>query len=92
MQHGGTGHRRIATGVGASAFNINRKRLTPEMLRRCRDNGIPVAVYTVNKKRHMRKTIKLGVHAIFTDHPDRLLEILAKKEARAPVKHGVRHR
>lgn len=70
----------IATGVGASAFNISRVRLTPEMLRKCRENGIPVAVYTVNKKRHLRKTIKLGVHAIFTDRPDRLLEVLAKRD------------
>ncbi len=70
----------IVTGVGASAFNIKRVRLTPEMLRRCHENGTPVAVYTVNKKRHMRKTIKLGVDAIFTDHPDRLLEVLAKRD------------
>ncbi len=72
----------IVTSVGASGLNISRTRLTPEMLRRCRDNGIPIAVYTVNKKRHMRKTIDLGVDAIFTDHPDRLLEVLAKRTGR----------
>jgi len=68
----------IVNGVGAIAFNISRVRLTPEMLRRCHENGIPVAVYTVNKKRHMRKTVALGVDAIFTDHPDRLLEVLGE--------------
>lgn len=82
----------IVTSVGATAFNIGRVRLTPEMLRRCHDNGIPVAVYTVNKKRHMRKTVKMGVDAIFTDHPDRLLDVLAKRKARVPVGDGVRHR
>jgi len=75
----------IVAGVGASAFNIDRARLTPEMLQRCHENGIPVAVYTVNKKRHMRRTVVLGVDAIFTDHPDRLLEVLAKKQASAPA-------
>jgi glycerophosphoryl diester phosphodiesterase len=68
----------LVTGVGATAFNIKRVRLTPEMLQRCHDNGIPVAVYTVNKKRHMRKTVALGVDAIFTDRPDRLLKILRR--------------
>jgi len=66
----------IVTGVGATVFNIKRVRLTPEMLQRCHDNGIPVGVYTVNKKRHMRRTITLGVDAVFTDHPDRMLEVL----------------
>jgi len=75
----------IVTGVGASAFNIKGVRLTPEMLRRCHEHGIPVAVYTVNKKRHMRRTIAQGVDAIFTDHPDRLLEVLAKKLGSAPA-------
>jgi glycerophosphoryl diester phosphodiesterase len=75
----------IVTGVGASAFNIKRVRLTPEMLRRCHENGIPVAVYTVNKKRHLRKAVDLGVDAIFTDRPDRLLEVLAKRQASDPA-------
>lgn len=83
--HAGMDPVEIVTGVGASAFNIKRVRLTPEMLRQCHANGIPVAVYTVNKKRHMRRTIQLGVDAIFTDQPDRMLKVLAKRKAPAPV-------
>ena len=83
--HQGMDPMEIVTGVGASAFNIKGVRLTAEMLRRCHEHGIPVAVYTVNKKRHMRKTIERGIDAIFTDRPDRLLKILAKKKARAPA-------
>jgi glycerophosphoryl diester phosphodiesterase len=83
--HQGMDPMEIVTGVGASAFNIKGVRLTPEMLRRCHEHGIPVAVYTVNKKRHMRKTIERGVDAIFTDRPDRLLKILAKKQISAPA-------
>ena len=83
--HQGMDPMEIVTGVGASAFNIKGVRLTPEMLRRCHEHGIPVAVFTVNKKRHMRKTIERGVDAIFTDRPDRLLKILAKRKARAPA-------
>jgi len=66
----------IVQELGASAFNIKRTRLTSEMTERCREHEIPIGIYTVNKKRHMRRLIKKGVAAIFTDHPDRLMEVL----------------
>ena len=65
----------ITTGLDASVFNIKRQRLTKQMLRRCRNHDIPVGIYTVNKPRRMRKMIKRGVAAVFTDHPDLFLEI-----------------
>jgi glycerophosphoryl diester phosphodiesterase len=65
----------IVTGLGASAFNIKRARLTRAMSRQCRDAGIPVAVYTVNSPRRLRRLIKRGVHAVFTDHPDRMVAV-----------------
>jgi glycerophosphoryl diester phosphodiesterase len=46
------------------------------MLRRCREHEIPVGIYTVNDPRQMRRLVKKGINAIFTDHPDRLREIL----------------
>lgn len=70
----------IVRELGASMFNIKRTRLTRAMLQRCREAGIPVAVYTANKPRHLRKLVKMGVDAIFTDHPDRLLEVVEKRE------------
>lgn len=75
----------IVTGVGASVFNIKRTRLTKKMLRRCHEHDIPVGIYTVNKPRRMRRTVKKGVEAIFTDHPDRLLEILNPTPTAAPA-------
>ena len=66
----------IVTGLGASVFHIKRQRLTKEMMRRFAENDIPVGIYTVNKPRRMRRMVKKGIDAIFTDHPDRLLEIL----------------
>jgi glycerophosphoryl diester phosphodiesterase len=66
----------IVTDLGASVFNIKRQRLTRKMLRRCREHEIPVGIYTVNDPRQMRRLVKKGINAIFTDHPDRLLEIL----------------
>ena len=41
----------IVTHLGASVFNIKRQRLTKKMRRRCRENNIPIGVYTVNEPR-----------------------------------------
>jgi len=75
----------IVTGLDASVFNIKRQRLTKEMMRRCAENNIPVGIYTVNKPRRMRRLVKKGIDAIFTDHPDRLLEILNPTPTAAPA-------
>ena len=75
----------IVTGLGATVFNIKRQRLTKKMMRRCEDNDIPVGIYTVNKPRRMRRLVKKGIDAIFTDHPDRLLEVLNPTATSTPA-------
>jgi glycerophosphoryl diester phosphodiesterase len=77
----------IVTDLGASVFNIKRQRLTKKMQRRCQNLEIPIGIYTVNDPRRMRRLVKKGINAIFTDHPDRLLEILelADFKASAPT-------
>ena len=75
----------IVSDLGASVFNIKRQRLTRKMLRRCRENDVPVGLYTVNKPRRLRRLVKKGIDAIFTDHPDRLIEILNPAPAPSPV-------
>jgi len=74
----------IVRGLGASAFNIRGSRLKAKMLRSCRKHGIPVAVYTVDKTKKMKRWVKKGVDAIFTNHPDRLLELLEELQITAP--------
>ena len=74
----------IVHGLGASAFNIRGSRLKAKMLRSCREQGIPVGVYTVDKPRKMKQWVKKGIDAIFTNHPDRLLEVLEKAPATSP--------
>ena len=75
----------IVTDLGASVFNIKRQRLTKKMLHRCREHEIPVGIYTVNDPRRMRRLVKKGIDAIFTDHPDRLLEVLNPTAMSAPA-------
>jgi len=74
----------IVVELGASAFNIKRRRLTSRMSSRCGEHAIPVGIYTVNKKRHMRRMIRKGVAAIFTDYPDRGIEVLTQHAPPAP--------
>jgi glycerophosphoryl diester phosphodiesterase len=83
--HKGRDSVEIVTDLGASVFHIKRQRLTGKMLRRCREHDIPVGIYTVNKPARMRRLVKKGIDAIFTDHPDRLLEILTFTALGAPA-------
>jgi glycerophosphoryl diester phosphodiesterase len=83
--HKGSDAVEIVTDLGASVFNIKRQRLTRKMLRRCRENDVPVGLYTVNKPRRLRRLVSKGIGAIFTDHPDRLIEILTPASAPTPV-------
>jgi len=74
----------IVHSLGASAFNIRGSRLKAEMLRSCREHGIPIGVYTVDKPKKMKRWVKKGISAIFTNHPDRLIEILKEPSHVAP--------
>jgi len=64
--------------VGSREFNISGKRLTVAMVERCHKHGFPVAVYTVNEPNELLLLMEMGVDAIFTDHPDLMIEALAK--------------
>ena len=75
----------IVTGLGASVFNIKRQRLTKKMLHRCREHDIPIGIYTVNEPRRMRRLVRRGINAIFTDRPDLLIEILNPAQASVPA-------
>ena len=74
----------IVHGLGASVFNIRGSRLKAKMLSSCREHGIPVGVYTVDKPKKMKRWVKKGIDAIFTNHPDRLIEILNEQGQIAP--------
>jgi glycerophosphoryl diester phosphodiesterase len=79
----------IVTDLGAKVFNIKRQRLTRKMRRRCFEHNIPVGIYTVNTPRRMRRLVKKGIDAIFTDHPDRLIEVLNPTRTSATAKTPV---
>ncbi len=81
--HDGLDPLEIVLEVGSRGLNISAKRVTAELVERCHRRGLPVGVYTVNRKQPMRRLIRLGIHAIFTDRPDRLREVVREFDERA---------
>jgi len=80
--HTGIDPLEIIMEVGSRGFNVSGKRLIPEMVERCHNHDIPVAVYTVNDTTDMRRLMAMGVDAVFTDHPDLMLEVVAGEDPR----------
>ena len=76
--------------VASNGFNLSRKQVDESIIEACHRLERPVAVYTVNDINEMERILDLGVDAIFTDHPDRLLEVLADRSMRDP--HVTRRR
>lgn len=52
--------------------------LTPQFIAAARNRGLPVQPWTINSEDDLRRIIALGVNAINTDYPDRMLKILGK--------------
>lgn len=76
--HAGLDPLEVVQEVGSRGLNLSSDEVTPELVERCHRHGLPVSVYTVNSKRQMRRLVRMGVHAIFTDHPDRLRDVVAE--------------
>ncbi len=76
--HRGMSPIEIMTAAGSQAFNVSRRKVGPEIVRETHRYGRPVAVYTINDEARMRRLIAMGVDALFTDRPDRMLRLLAE--------------
>lgn len=55
--------------------------LSEKRVRRCREAGVDVWVYTVNEPDEMRRVMDLGVDGLITDRPDLLTGILKREAA-----------
>lgn len=70
----------VMSAVDSNGFNLSRRQVDETIVAECHRLGRPVAVYTVNEVDDMETLIELGVDAIFTDRPDRLREVLARRK------------
>jgi glycerophosphoryl diester phosphodiesterase len=62
------------------AFGPNYHSVNGKMVRWCRENGVHLSVWTVNREKTVRKLIELGVTDIITDYPDMALKVLNELE------------
>lgn len=71
---------RYCSYVGADGIHSNYKHVTKEMVAQANRADLAVNVYTVDDEMEMKRLIKLGVDMIITNYPDKLKEILNKRE------------
>jgi glycerophosphoryl diester phosphodiesterase len=62
--------------VNASGLSLFAPRVTPDVVRRCQERGIALALWTVNDPADARNVRELGVQAICTDDPARIVQAL----------------
>lgn len=60
----------------AQAFNCSYRQFNKKWAEDTSEYQIPVFIYTVNKKRKMKKMVKRGVSGIFSDKPDLLKQVV----------------
>lgn len=62
---------RLPEGCSIAGFSVQTVRSRPDQIRRTRDRGHQVYVYTVNEPADVDRCLDLGVDAIITDRPGR---------------------
>ncbi|MDP3178983.1 MAG: glycerophosphodiester phosphodiesterase family protein [Spirochaetaceae bacterium] len=65
--------------TGAASLNPGLKGLREETVRKVREAGFGVMVWTVNEVADMKKVLSWGATGLFTDFPNRLLELQGRK-------------
>lgn len=60
--------------LNAYSFNTHLSFLTPDLIQDAQKRGLKNWVYTVNHEDDWKTMMSLGVDAVFTDKPDKLLE------------------
>lgn len=65
----------LARRVGARALHLRKSAASREGIAAARESGLEVRLWTVNEPRQFAHLEAWGAHAVFTDYPDRFLQI-----------------
>lgn len=65
-----------ASGIGTNATYDGDDVISTAFIRKAQENGLPVHIYTLNNKDEMQRLLDWGVNGVFTDYPDRLIELV----------------
>lgn len=66
--------------IGARQLAVRGSLVTPRLLKEARQRDLQVVCWTVNHPGHMRLLMEAGVDGIISDYPDRLLELVRRKD------------
>jgi len=58
-----------------SALNVNYKFVSDELIYHAHLRALPVWTWTVDKEEDMKRLIEMGVDAIYTNYPERLIKV-----------------
>lgn len=64
-----------AISLGAFSLHPSLRAVSPDLVTHAHELGLKVYVYTVNRKRALRKMESLGVDGVITNYPDRARDI-----------------
>lgn len=65
-----------AAGIGTNVTYDGNDVIDAAFIRQAQANGLPVHIYTINEPDEMQRLLDWGVNGLFTDYPDRLLELV----------------
>ena len=65
-----------AVGLGTNYLYDGEEVINESFVRQAQENGLAVHIYTVNDTDEMQQLIDWGVNGLFTDYPDRLIELV----------------
>nr|WP_303243999.1 glycerophosphodiester phosphodiesterase family protein [uncultured Cellulosilyticum sp.] len=71
---------RYCSYVGANGIHASYKNITKEMVTQANKADLAISAYTVDDEMEMKRLIKLGVDMIITNYPDKLKEVIKKRE------------
>lgn len=69
----------LAWGNDVEFYHPGMKVLTKEEIKNCHEKGIGVNVWTVNKKKHMKRMAEWEVDGIFTNYPNKAKKLKEKE-------------
>ena len=73
-----------ARDIGARALHPDRRLCTPRFMARAHAAGLEVIAYVVNRSRELDALIAAGADGIFTDDPEAMRRLVARRFAKGP--------
>lgn len=65
-----------AVGLGTNFTYEGEEVIDAAFIQKAQENGLPVHIYTINETEQMQRLLGWGVDGLFTNYPDRLIELI----------------